>query len=90
MTARAFLTGHTRKEKETARKRGPSFEEKAIQLGEKANIRILAVYENPTHGVWHIAKHCPAGKTLPDISKLVRIKDPCVAKHGANNRSSGR
>lgn len=85
MTAQAFLTGHTRQQKETARKRGPSLQQKTVQLGQKANIRIVTVYENPTHGVWHIAKYCPAGKTFPDIGRLVRINTPSAAKMDAYN-----
>ncbi|KAM3565374.1 hypothetical protein ARSEF4850_001410 [Beauveria asiatica] len=71
MTARAFLTGHSRQEKEVARKCGPSLQRKSMRLGAKANIRTLTLYEDPTHGFWHIAKHCPNGKTFPDVGRLV-------------------
>ncbi|PMB63376.1 hypothetical protein BM221_010739 [Beauveria bassiana] len=85
MTARAFLTGHTRREKEAARKRGPSLQDKTKQLGAKANIRTLTLYEDPTHGFWHIAKHCPHGKTFPDIGRLVAFRVLRAAKHGTYN-----
>ncbi|KGQ02401.1 hypothetical protein BBAD15_g12389 [Beauveria bassiana D1-5] len=71
MTARAFLADHTKKEKETARKRGPSLQKKTKQLGEIARIRTLTLYEDPTHGVWHVAMHCPTGKSFPDLTALV-------------------
>ncbi|XWW94427.1 hypothetical protein V2A60_002370 [Cordyceps javanica] len=71
MTAKAFLTGHSKKEKEAARKRGPSLKDKTKQLGEIARIRTLTLYEDPTHGFWHIAMHCPTGKSFPDISSLM-------------------
>lgn len=74
MTARAFLTGHSRQEKEAARKCGPSLQRKSKKLGTKANIRTLTLYEDPTHGFWHIAKYCPKGKTFPDVGKLVGNK----------------
>lgn len=47
---------------------------KSKKLGTKANIRTLTLYEDPTHGFWHIAKYCPKGKTFPDVGKLVGNK----------------
>jgi hypothetical protein len=89
MTARAFLTDHTKKEKETARKRGPSLQKKTKQLGEIARIRTLTLYEDPTHGVWHVAMHCPTGKSFPDLNALVSIEDPCAAEHATHKASLG-
>ncbi len=56
------------------RKRGPSLRDKAQQIGLKGNVRVLLIYEDPTHGVWHIAKHCPPGLAFPNINGLVGVQ----------------
>ncbi|KZZ86852.1 hypothetical protein BBO_09592 [Beauveria brongniartii RCEF 3172] len=71
MAPKAVLTGHNKKQKEAARKRGPSLKNKTRKLGLKANIRTAVFYEDPTHGIWHMASHCPTGKTLPDLNALL-------------------
>ncbi len=70
----AVLTRHSKRQKEAVRKRGPSLRDKAQQLGLKGSIRVLVIHEDPTHGVWHIMKHCPPGLAFPDIDGLVGVQ----------------
>ena len=80
----AILTRHSRAQKEVVRKRGPSLCRKAQELGLKGKIRVLVIHEDPTHGVWHIAKHCPPGLTFPDIDGLVGVPKKNTCRHIAN------
>ncbi|KAK8141593.1 hypothetical protein G3M48_010260 [Beauveria asiatica] len=69
------LTRHSRRQKDAVRKRGTSLREKTKQIALKGSIRTLLVYEDPTHGVWHITKHCPAGLAFPDVNALLAQYD---------------
>ncbi len=62
---------HSKKQKEAARKRGPSYLRKGFQLGQKANIIAGGFYEEPTHRRWCIACHVPKGRELPDLQAIV-------------------
>lgn len=62
---------HTKKQKETARKRGASYLSKGVQLGQKANIIAGGFYEEPTHNHWCISCHIPEGRELPDLAAIV-------------------
>ncbi|MGH7960376.1 MAG: hypothetical protein ACRERD_00935 [Candidatus Binatia bacterium] len=68
---------HTKKQKETARKRGASYLGKGVQLGQKANIIAGGFYEEPTHHHWCISCYIPEGRELPDLEAIVR--DPLSA-----------
>ncbi|KAL7783442.1 hypothetical protein V8C37DRAFT_397171 [Trichoderma ceciliae] len=61
---------HTKKEKEAARKRGPSLLGKGCGLGRKARVVSGAFYYEPTHHVYKVRCHLPKGKTLPDLTRL--------------------
>ena len=63
---------HTKKQKETARKRGPSYLRKGVELGQKANIIAGGFYEEPTHHRWCLSCHIPEGRDLPDLQAIVR------------------
>jgi hypothetical protein len=63
---------HTKKQKETARKRCPSYLRKGVELGQKANIVAGGFYEEPTHRHWCLSCHVPEGRDLPDLQAIVR------------------
>lgn len=68
------LTRHSKQQKESVRRRGSSLRRKARQIALQGSIRMLLVYEDPTHGVWHITKYCPADVAFPDVNALVSIQ----------------
>ncbi|KAK2595184.1 hypothetical protein QQS21_007089 [Conoideocrella luteorostrata] len=70
--ARKRRSQHSKKQKETARKRGPSYLRKGFQLGQKANIIAGGFYEEPTHRRWCISCHIPEGRELPDLQAIFR------------------
>lgn len=70
--ARQRQSKHTKKQKETARKRGPSYLRKGVELGQKANIIAGGFYEEPTHHGWCLSCHIPEGRDLPDLQAIVR------------------
>jgi hypothetical protein len=72
---------HTKKQKETARKRGPSYLRKGVELGQKANIIAGGFYEEPTHHRWCLSCHIPEGCELPDLQAIVR-KDGSPLNYG--------
>lgn len=63
--------GHNKKEKEAARKRGPSLLNKGCGLGRKARVVSGAFYYEPTHHVFKMQCYLPKGETLPDLNTLV-------------------
>ncbi|KID83320.1 hypothetical protein MGU_09411 [Metarhizium guizhouense ARSEF 977] len=68
--ARKRQSKHTKKQKETARKRGPSYLRKGVELGQKANIIAGGFYEEPTHHGWCLSCHIPEGRDLPDLQAI--------------------
>ncbi|KAH8713449.1 hypothetical protein HC256_006703 [Beauveria bassiana] len=90
------LTRHSKQQKESVRRRGSSLRRKAKQIALQGSIRMLLVYEDPTHGVWHITKYCPADMAFPDVNELIAEHDrtgraprawPCRAE--SNTTHSG-
>ncbi|KAH8715302.1 hypothetical protein HC256_004138 [Beauveria bassiana] len=90
------LTRHSKQQKESVRRRGSSLRKKAKQIALQGSIRMLLVYEDPTHGVWHITKYCPADMAFPDVNALIAEHDrtgraprawPCRAE--SNTTHSG-
>lgn len=90
--------GHNKKEKEAARKRGPSLLSKGCGLGRKARVVSGAFYYEPTHHVFKMQCHLPRGETLPDLNGLVRtyfhfwlcVSNTCdIVPKGARNMHNG-
>ncbi|KAK5988057.1 hypothetical protein PT974_12193 [Cladobotryum mycophilum] len=70
MAPRRSRRTHSKKEKEAARKRGPSLLSKGCGLGRKARVISGAFYFDPTHHVYKVDCHIPEGETLPDLTRL--------------------
>jgi hypothetical protein len=62
---------HSKKQKEVARKRGPSYLRKGVQLGQKANTIAGGFYKEPTHRRWCVSFHLPEGCEAPDLRAIV-------------------
>ncbi|KAM7210070.1 hypothetical protein V8F06_014546 [Rhypophila decipiens] len=68
----AHPTGHTKPQKEMARKRTVSGMSKAKETGVLCNTFISYVFWNPTYKELQGVAHLPAGMEMPDVNSFVR------------------
>ncbi|KAK3934158.1 hypothetical protein QBC46DRAFT_400536 [Diplogelasinospora grovesii] len=63
-----FPTGHTKRQKEMARKRAASAENKAFKTGAACNIFVAYVYWNPTSRELEGQGYLPDDMDIPDVN----------------------
>ncbi|KAK3933701.1 hypothetical protein QBC46DRAFT_401495 [Diplogelasinospora grovesii] len=63
-----FPTGHTKPQKEKARKRSSSAMSKAVATGIACNIFVAYVYWNPTSGELEGQGYLPVDMPIPDVN----------------------
>ncbi len=63
---------HSKAQRESVRKRGPSIQARTWRLGQAGDVRALSLYQDPSTGSWRLSVHCPAGMSFPDLNALVR------------------
>lgn len=70
MATHAALNERARAQKVLA-KRLPVLQRKVEVMGKRANTPALVLYQDSSHGAWHVTKHCPIDATFPSLSQLV-------------------
>lgn len=78
MATQAALTERTRAQA-VLDKQLPALQRKVKVMGKRANIPALVMYQDSSHGAWHVTKHCPIDATFPSPSQLVSTHNLHVA-----------